>query len=456
MLDKLLGKNVFVLGLGKSGMGAVRELKKHGVHVIAWDEKEELRAGATRMGAQIISPGEFDFRSAALLVLSPSIHHKHPAFVAAGKAGIPVVSDIELFVTSRTENRFIGITGTNGKSTTTALAHHILSENKIPSAIGGNFGIAVFDMPKLPRGGWYVLELSSYQLELTPGLDLDIAALLNITADHIDHHGSMQAYMDAKMNIFHRARKKRYTNVVAVDDEYTKAAFKELAKDTGANNIPVSFERKTPGLWVNIKGVLMDGARELLDTTKLPELRGKHNRQNIAVAFAIARAAGVPDKGIISAISTFKTLDHRMQKVGELDGVEFVNDSKATNADSAYWALTSFDDIYWIIGGRAKEGGISSLAPLFKEGRIKRAFTIGECGKDFYNATKRDIDTYRCGKLSKAVAKAFKLAVRDLKKGRVTKPVILLSPATASFDQYKCFEERGEHFKRLFEEMRRP
>ena len=453
MLDKLLGKNVFVLGLGRSGMSALRELKKHGVHVVAWDELQELRGKAVGLGAQIMTPEEFDFRAAAFLLISPSISHKHNAYALAFKAGVPVISDIELFVESHREGRYIGITGTNGKSTTTALVHHILLENNVPTAIGGNFGVAVFDMPPLPKGGWYVLELSSYQLELVPSLDLDIAAFLNITSDHMEHHGSMQAYVDAKLNIFRRARKKRYTNVIAVDDDYTKKIYKELCKDSAAKNIPVSFDHKTSGLWVNAKGVLMDDGRELLDTTKLENLRGKHNRQNIVVAFATARAAGISDKGIINAISTFKTLDHRMQKVGELDGVTFINDSKATNADSAYWALTSFDEIYWIIGGRAKEGGITSLAPLFKEGRIKKAFVIGECSRDFYKTTRRDIDTYRCGKLDKAVAKAFKLAVKDIKKGRAVKPVILLSPATASFDQYKCFEERGEHFKRLFAEL---
>ena len=454
MLDKLLGKNVFVLGLGKSGMSSLIELKKRGVHVIAWDDNKDLRMKAGNFGAQLTPPEEFDFTTAALLLLSPAISRKHYAYQAATAAGIPIITDVELFVSSHKGEKFIGITGTNGKSTTTALVYHILKENNVPAVIGGNFGIAVFDMPKLPKGGWYVLELSSYQLELVPSLDLDIAAWLNLTTDHIDRHGSMEAYFDAKFNIMKRAHKKKYTNVIALDDEYTRRVFKMVEKDPHATNIPVSFDRKVPGPWVNVRGVLMDDGKELLDTTRLENLKGKHNRQNIAVAFAIARAAGIPDAGIAKAITSFKNLSHRMENIGEVAGIRFINDSKATNAESTRWALGSYDEIYWILGGKPKDDGIEPLTEIFTDERIKRAFTIGAAGKDFHKVIKRDIDSYRCGKLDKAVAKAFKLALKDLKKGRVVNPVILLSPSAASFDQYESFEARGEHFRRLFEELK--
>ena len=454
MIDRLLGKSVAVLGLGKSGMSVVRELRRRGVHIIAWDDKENLRLEALRLGAEVRNLEGLEWGGVEFLVLSPSISHKNPIYREAEASGARIISDIELFVASNTKSHYIGITGTNGKSTTAALITHILKSAGMTAEIGGNFGVAVFDLPALGADGWYVLELSSYQLELVPSLDLDIAAFSNVTPDHMDHHGSMQEYVKAKTNIFKRARKRRYTNVVAVDDEYTKKIFAGLKKDPRATNIPVSFDHRVAGVWANKDGILMDEGREVMDLSSLGNLRGRHNWQNIALAFAAARAAGVAEKKIAHAVGTFKTLEHRLEKVGELSGVEFVNDSKATNAESAGWALGAYDEIYWIIGGRKKEGGIGALAPKLKEGMVRAALAIGECEKEFYAATKNLVDSYKCGRLEKAVRKAHKLALRDLKKGRVKKPVILLSPAAASFDQYSCFEERGRHFAKIFREMK--
>ncbi|MDR2099071.1 MAG: UDP-N-acetylmuramoyl-L-alanine--D-glutamate ligase [Rickettsiales bacterium] len=466
MINGLLNKTVAVFGLGRTGMAVVRELKQRGVHIIAWDAKEELRREAMALGAAAQDLMTLDFSSVELLVISPGIAHTHPAphpvAEAAKKAGVKIVSDIELFVSTYREAKYIGITGTNGKSTTTALIHHILKSNGVPAEIGGNFGIPVFDLPRMAGDGYYVLELSSYQLELTPSLDLDIAVLLNITPDHLSRHNGMEGYIAAKKLVFRRARKKNATNVVAVDDENTRKIFRELSKDSpaGVKNISVSYERKAEGgYYANAKGILFDNtgaeAREILDLRQLDGLKGKHNRQNVAAAFAACRSAGIAQTKIAAALKSFRTLDHRMQTIGKFAGVTFINDSKATNAESVKHALDSMDDIYWILGGRPKEGGIDILRPQLARGNIKRAFAIGECEKQFYAATKKDIPSYRCGRLDKAVMKAFKYALKDMKKGKAAAPAILLSPATASFDQYKSFEERGEHFARIFEDIKK-
>lgn len=463
MINNLLNKTVAILGLGKTGMAVARELKCRGVHVIGWDEKEELRAEAQKLQVVVQDLRFVDFSKVELLIISPGIPHTypapHPVAQLAKDNGVPIISDIELFISTYKDAKYIGITGTNGKSTTTALIYHILKENGVPCAIGGNFGIPVFDLPILGSDGYYVLEMSSYQIDITPSLDFDIAALLNITPDHLSRHNGMDGYVAVKKRIFTRKTKKDVVNVVAVDDNYTKKIFKEICEEQPkSKNIPVSFSKKLDGgYYVNSKGVLIDNTKnekkEILDLSELQNLRGKHNWQNIAVAFAVTKKTGLSTAKIIDAIKNFATLEHRIENVGTFAGIQFIDDSKATNAESVKYAIDSMKDIYWIIGGRQKEGGISILEPQLGDGNIKRVFTIGECEKDFYNTTKKVLPSYKCHKLEKAVFKAFKLAIKDLKKGKVEKPVILLSPATASFDQYKSFEARGDHFKQLYKDI---
>ena len=464
MINSLLNKTVAILGLARSGMAAARELKQRGVHVIAWDEKDDLRRQAAELGALVQNLAETDFSDVEFLILSPGIPHTHPAPHPAAdkakKAGVKIISDIELFMSTYRDAKYIGITGTNGKSTTSALIHHILKENGVPTEIGGNFGIPVFDLPILGAGGYYVFEISSYQIETTPSLDLDTAILLNITPDHLERHGGIEGYVAAKKAIFRRARKKNYANIIAIDDEYTKKIFRELGKEAlpPAKNIPISFNRKIEGgYWMGPKNILVDNTnaapKEAMDLKELENLKGRHNWQNVAAAFAAARQAGIASTKIVAAIKSFKTLEHRVETVGIFAGVEFVNDSKATNAESVKFTLQAMDEVYWIAGGQAKEGGIDILKPDFKRGNVKRAFLTGECEKQFYADMKNDIKTYKCRRLEKAVIRAFKYAVKDLKKGKVKKPVILLSPAAASFDHYKSYEERGEHFKKIFADI---
>ena len=464
MINNLLNKTVAILGLGRTGMAVARELKIRGVHVIGWDDKEELRKEAAKLNVLIQDLKSVDFSKVELLVISPGIPHTyptpHPVAKLAKDNNVPIVSDIELFVSSYKNTNYIGITGTNGKSTTTALVYHILKENNIPCAIGGNFGIPVFDLPILGEDGYYVFEMSSYQIELSPSIDFDIAVLLNITPDHLARHNGMDGYVAVKKKIFSRVSKKNGVNIVAVDDGYTKKIFSQLCDEQPkSKNIPVSYSRKIDGgYYVSSSGILIDNIKgekkEIFDLKTLNNLRGKHNWQNIAAVFAVTKKVGIPTNKIINSIKTFKTLEHRIEFVGTFAGINFIDDSKATNAESVKYAIDSMKDIYWIIGGRQKEGGIDLLKPQLGNGRIKRTFVIGECEKDFYNVVKNEMPSYKCHRLEKAVKKAFKLALKDLKKGKVKNPIILLSPATASFDQYKSFEERGDHFKALFKEIK--
>lgn len=463
MINNLLNKTVAVFGLGKSGMAVVRELKQRGIHVIAWDAKEELRKKALGFGATIQDLMTVDFSNVEFLVISPGIPHSHPAphpiAQRAKDANVKILDDIELFCSTYKDTHYIGITGTNGKSTTTALIHHILKENGIECAIGGNFGIPVFDLPVLDSNGWYVFEMSSYQIELSPSIDFDISALLNITPDHLSRHNGMDGYVNVKKAIFNRASKKNVSNVIAVDDEYTKKIFAEINKESSSSthNIPVSFERKVDGYYVNANGIMFDNTKgekkEILDLKTLSNLKGKHNWQNIVVSFAVAKRVGIATSKILNAIKSFTPLEHRVEKVADFAGVEFINDSKATNAEATQYAISSLDDVYWIIGGRKKEGGIDILLPQLSKGNIKRIFTIGECEKEFYQQTKKLVPSYKCHILNKAMMKAFKYAIKDLKKNKVKHPIIILSPACASFDQYKSFEARGEHFKNITKDI---
>ncbi len=463
MINSMLNKSVAVFGLGKSGMAVVRELKQRGIHIIAWDNNENLRNQAAQYGASIQNLIDVDFSSIEFLVISPGIPHTypepHPIAKKAKDAGVKIIDDIELFVSTYTQPHYIGITGSNGKSTTCALVYHILKENDIETAIGGNFGIPVFDLPQLSKDGWYVLEMSSYQLELTPSMDFDVAAILNITPDHLSRHNGLEGYINAKEKIFNRKTKKDVLNVVAVDDEHTKKIFKNLSQNSNKSykTIPVSFDKKVDGFYVNNKGILIDNTKnekkEIFDLNELENLNGKHNWQNILVAFAICKYVGLSVPKIIKALKTFAPLEHRAEYVKNIMGVDFINDSKATNADATKYTIQSLNDVYWIIGGRKKEGGIDLLIPELSKGYIKRIFTIGECEKEFYNQVKKSVPSYKCHKLDKAVNKAFKLALKDLKKGSVKNPVILLSPACASFDQYNSFEQRGKVFKNIVEQI---
>jgi UDP-N-acetylmuramoylalanine--D-glutamate ligase len=444
------GIPVAVLGLGKSGMVAARALKESGAEVWAWDDSAAKRKEAADEGLNVVDLRSCDWKELTSLVISPGIPHTfpapHPVAVKAQAASAEIISDIELLARSQREASYIGVTGTNGKSTTTALIGHILKAAGRRTAVGGNIGTPALSLEALDSGGIYVLEMSSYQLEITFSITFDVAVLLNISADHLDRHGGMDGYIAAKRRIFHRQTEPR-TAVIGVDDEYSRMIRDDLVRQNDQIIVPISSATALPRGVYAVDGGLYDamGAKpvRVAELDDLPTLPGAHNWQNAAAAYATARTAGIPTDVIVAALKTYPGLPHRQERVGERDGVLFVNDSKATNADAAEKALGCYDHIYWIAGGRAKEGGIESLTPLFS--RIRRAYLIGEAADSFARTLEGRVPYALTRNLESAVESAYADAVRDGHKGAV----VLLSPACASFDQFRDFEARGDMFREL-------
>jgi UDP-N-acetylmuramoylalanine--D-glutamate ligase len=447
-LSFLESQCIAVLGLGKSGLSTARALKAAGADVWAWDDNESARATAEASEIPLVDLTKVDWSLPAALLLSPGIPHDfpspHPVAALAKQAGCPLFGDVELLARAQKEASFVGITGTNGKSTTTALIAHILEGAGRPIAVGGNLGTPVLDLPALGSGGIYVLELSSYQLELTESLACDVALLLNISADHLDRHGGMAGYVAAKRRIF-GSQKHGQIAVVGCDDDISREIHDQLLSEGSQRVIAISGSDKlTRGVSAK-DGLLWDAlegeGRAVLDLKICPALPGTHNWQNAAAAYAACKAIGLQEGEIAGGLKSYPGLAHRQEIVGTLEGVLFVNDSKATNADAAARALSCYGTIYWIAGGRAKEGGIESLAPY--HAHIRHAFLIGEAEAGFAEALQGRVPVTRCGTLDKAVAEAFKLA-RDERRPEA---VVLLSPACASFDQYRNFEVRGDAFR---------
>jgi UDP-N-acetylmuramoylalanine--D-glutamate ligase len=363
----------------------------------------------------------------------------------AKDAGCEVIGDIELLHRSRSVARKIGITGTNGKSTTTSLVGHILKQYNSKVEIGGNLGPPALSLQPLGADGTYVLELSSYQLDLVNRTRFNIAALLNITPDHIDRHGGMEGYIASKLHIFDRQGTEDVA-IIAVDDTHTQSVFEKLTVQKKQRVIPVSSAQVLEkGIHVDTQGVLHDrleGEESFsFDLTPIASLTGQHNWQNAAVAYATARVWGLEGGKIAAAMKSFPGLPHRLELVASMDGVRFINDSKATNAEAAEHALKPYDTIYWIVGGRPKEGGIAMLLPWMKH--VAHAFLIGEAEAEFARTLKGKAPFTHCGTLEHAFAKASAMAFSEKKKNAV----VLLSPACASFDQWPNFEARGDAFR---------
>ncbi|WP_341705727.1 UDP-N-acetylmuramoyl-L-alanine--D-glutamate ligase, partial [Ferrovibrio sp.] len=366
----------------------------------------------------------------------------HDVAAAAARLGIPVVGDIELLLREVAPVVY-GVTGTNGKSTTTALLAHILQAAGQRAVLGGNIGVPVLDLPRLAAGeGSYVLEMSSYQIDLTPGWHARIAVLLNITPDHLDRHGTMENYAAVKARIF-AGQGPGDTAVIGVDDEPCRVIHARLAAgNSGRHIVPVSIERVLDEGVSAVGGMLHENGRPVF-ALDFPALPGAHNGQNIAAAYAAARAAGLEPDAIRAAIAGFPGLKHRLQRAGMVDGIPCINDSKATNAESTARALASFEAIYWIAGGKPKEGGIAALRPYFP--RIRHASLIGAAAADFAATLGDAVPHAICATLDRALDDALAAARRDGLKDAV----VLLSPACASFDQFRSFEHRGDEFIRL-------
>ena len=448
---------VAVLGLGRSGRAAARAVMAAGRPLLAWDDTQAARvAAAEEDGIPLFDLASAELSGVRTLVLSPGIplHFPvpHPVVERARAAGCEIIGDLELLVRARPDAEFVGITGTNGKSTTTALIGHVLQSTGRRCAIGGNIGVPALDLPELAAGEPYVLEISSYQLELTPSLACSVAVLLNVSPDHLERHGGMAGYVSAKCRIF-VGQKLGDVAIVGADDTISRAIADELKNRTAEGRvIPVSGRDAVVGGVFAVGTTLYDameqGApRAILDLDAAKALPGVHNAQNAAAAYAAVRALGVESVAAAAAITDFPGLAHRQEFIAEIDGIAWVNDSKATNPDAAARALACYDSIYWIAGGRSKMGGLGEVTAWLD--RIRHAFVIGEAADALADELEPDVPVTRSGTLEQAVAAARERAHSN----GAARPVVLLSPACASFDQFENFEARGDAFRKLVEAL---
>jgi UDP-N-acetylmuramoylalanine--D-glutamate ligase len=461
------GKRYAVLGLARSGRAVVDALAASGAEVMAWDQsekaREELRSSLPQSGgegdhpkggggvagsaAEPITPppgsawspspsgdGEARVRIADPLVtalygydgvvVSPGVPlNRHPIADRARNAGVPLIGDIELFAQARASlppHKVVGITGTNGKSTTTALIHHICRTAGLPATMAGNIGYPILGQEPLPENGVYVLELSSYQIDLTQSLDCDVSVLLNISPDHLDRYDGVEDYAASKARLF-AMQSGEHSAIVAIDDDFTRA----IAGTVVGRKILVS-------------------AADVKDQSRWPALQGPHNAQNVAAAVAATRALGIASEAIARGLMTYRGLPHRMERVAERNGVLFVNDSKATNPNSAAPALAAYPHVHWIVGGLPKSDELDACEPFLDH--VRAAYTIGEAGPMFADLLEGKVPVRRCEMLHEAVSCAASAAEPG--------DVVLLSPACASFDQFRDYEARGDAFRAAVEALR--
>lgn len=423
------GKRYAVLGLARSGLATVECLYASGAHVLAWDTREDARE-AVAGKAEIADPLSVDLTGYDGVVLSPGVPlNRHPIAEHARSFGVPVIGDIELFALARPTlpaHKVVGITGTNGKSTTTALVHHIIETAGIPTRMGGNIGLPILGQEPLPEGGIYVLELSSYQIDLTFSLDCDVAVLLNITPDHLDRYDGFEGYCASKARLF-AMQSTVHDAIIALDDDNTRAIAAGVDAVRGVHATDISS----------------------VDQARWPALQGPHNAQNVVVARAVTQALGISDDIIEQGLQTYAALPHRMQRVAERNGVLWINDSKATNAASTAPALAAYPPvngkprIHWIVGGLAKTDHLDECVPYYPN--IKAAYTIGEAGHRYAALLAPHMPVDDSEMLTAAVRRA----------ARVAEPgdVVLLSPACASFDQFRDYEARGDAFVHCVEAL---
>lgn len=435
------GKPIFVYGLGGSGRAVADKLSEAGFDLWVYDDKPESIPAEIRgrSGVSVVAvdlqEGDcgVDWHRVQALVKTPGISGEKPLVQAAVRAGVPVLGEVDLFWRREKDSRavILGITGTNGKSTTTALVAHILQSAGHVVAAGGNLGTPLLYLPDLEPGGFYVIELSSYQLDMMRELQVDGGIFLNLTPDHLARHHTMEAYRDVKLKMFVLA-KPDAVKVMGVD----QPILRDVAAKGGVLTVSVGGE----GDYVVKGGAVWKGGKKLLEID-FPHLKGPHNAQNVASALALLVPRWVTLEQFVAGAASFMGLPHRLENVGMVDGVAFVNDSKATNGDSAVYALQSFSNIYWICGGDPKSDGLGDTVHHLEH--VRAAFTIGASGDDFAGELeRRGVPVFRCGVLEKAVAEAFASARTEGMEGAV----VLLSPAAASLDQFKSFEHRGDVF----------
>jgi len=457
-LPGISGSTYAVMGLGGSGLAAAEALTASGAEVRAWDDDAARRRNAETRGIALHDLAGSGLNAAEALVLAPGIPHTfpapHPVAAHARDAGIPIICDIELLTRTKSAARFVGITGTNGKSTVTALIGHIFQIAGREAAIGGNLGPAALALAELDAEGTYVLELSSYQIERLVTAAFDIAVLINISPDHLDRHGGIDGYVAAKEGLFDLTRPGAIA-VIGADDAHCQAMEGRLRTRHDLRVLPISGSAPVPGgIWVE-DGHVIDGrvetVRLIADLSKAKALPGSHNAQNAAAATAVALSAGIRAADIAEGLATYRGLPHRQETIRRLGAVTFVNDSKATNPDAALRAIACYKNVYWIAGGRSKEGGFRELARARGNelGLVRHAFLIGEAAGDIAKVLGGAVPHTQVGDLDAAVAAAHgaaQAAANDNAGGTAEDAVVLLSPACASFDQYANFEDRGAAF----------
>ena len=427
------GKRYAVLGLARSGLASVEALVASGAEVLAWDNRPEA-CEAVAGKAEIADLLGADLAGFEGIVVSPGVAlNRHPIAAKAREAGVPLLGDVELFARARPtlpEHKVVGITGTNGKSTTTALVHHILETAGVPTTMAGNIGYPILSQDPLPAGGVYVLELSSYQIDLTHSLDCDVAVVLNITPDHLDRYETFQAYRESKLRLFQMQSLPRMA--VTTDHYVSEEMFNGVLR----------HRRATPGAAI-IDGTAYFDGFQIERQRSWPALQGPHNLQNAAAAIATAHLLDVDDGSIDKGLITYPGLPHRMEPVQEKGGVLFINDSKATNPESAAPALAAYPKVHWILGGLAKGNDLGPCEDHLDH--VRAAYTIGEAGPMFARLLEGRVPVHE--------SELLVTAVREAAEAAVPGEVVLLSPACASFDQFRDYEARGEAFRAAVEAL---
>ncbi|MGY4314386.1 UDP-N-acetylmuramoyl-L-alanine--D-glutamate ligase [Bradyrhizobium sp. JR3.5] len=451
------GKTVAVFGLGGSGLASCQALKAGGAEVIAADDSADNVARAAQAGFTTADLRTVSWANFAALILTPGAPLTHPvphwSVLKAREAGCEVIGDVELFCRERRRHApnapFVAITGTNGKSTTTALIAHLMKVAGYDTQMGGNIGTAILSLEPPRMGRVHVIEMSSYQIDLAPSLDPSVGILINISEDHIDRHGTLAHYAAVKERLVAGVQQGG-TAIVGVDDGWCRDIADRLDR-AGKRVVRISVKNPLPdGLYVEHETIVRASGAARSEVARLGgigSLRGLHNAQNAACASACALAMGIATDVLQNALRSFPGLAHRMEQVGRRGNVLFVNDSKGTNADAAAHALSSFADIYWIAGGKPKAGGITGLTGYFP--RIRKAYLIGEAAQEFSATLGERVPYEMSGTLDVAIASA----ARDADASGLSEAVVLLSPACASFDQYRNFEIRGTAFRDIVQAL---
>lgn len=448
-LPDLSAYSYYVVGLARSGLGAVKALKKAGATLYAWDDQTDAHIEATRLGAKVLPPHKINWQTLKALVLSPGIPHTYPKPHLSAKLAlqqdVPIICDMDFLFQAKPDARFVGVTGTNGKSTTTALIGHILNKAGRAVQVGGNIGVSALELEDVPEGGIYVLEMSSYQLERVPHLRCEIGVFLNLMPDHLERHGGIEGYVKAKRRLLEGSPP---PFMVMGTHE---AIMQKLSAHVTGEAVCVDLSgTSNNNLYISQDGALMDSyweeGRVICSLSDLARnLPGLHNAQNVLAAYGAVRRLGLSFEDCREGILSFQGLPHRIERLGCARGITFINDSKATNAEATSKALSAFKDISWIVGGKPKEDGLTGVEPYLTN--VRHAYVIGEA-EDAFAAflTRHQVPHTKCGTLKNATARA----VEDL-SGQ--EGLILLSPACASFDQFHDYEERGNAFREIFSQF---